>query len=438
MTQIPSLTVAAAGPAGAELLAVGCFQDQPPEVDRLPEALRRAVQQVASRPGWRGREEQCGQTSVAPLPGQPAAGSSIRSSPSDPSDPIVSTVSTVSTVSIVALYGLGPAQELSFAKLERWLLRVAEDARQGGVHRLAIGLPAHEQTRGPAAARRIARAAALSGYRFEQFRTDTENGRLESVELLPPAGAEAEYRDQLQAAVKVAAAVGYARDLANMPGNAAHPAWMEEKARELAASHGMEITVLDVAELGRRRMGGLLAVGAGSAYPPRLLRLSWGENAGTARRNDGAKPASGAHGANGGKGAQRAQGNGPEGAANPVIALVGKGITFDTGGISIKPAADMEQMKFDKCGACAVLGAMRAGGGEHARRRRLPSRRHRALLQRQDGRDHQYRRRRADDPRRCPFLGGRGGRRLPGRAVDADRRLRGGAGAPRRRPVQSR
>ncbi len=320
MTQIPSLTVATEGPAGAELLVAACFQDRPPEVDTLPEALRRAVQQVAARPGWRGREEQCGQTSVAPaaVPAAPIARPT--STPSVPPLP--------SLPSIVALYGLGPPQEFTFAKLERWLLRVAEDARQGGLHRLAIALPRHEQTTGPAAARRVARVAALSGYRFEHFRTELDNGRLESVELLPPAGAAAEYGDQLCAAVKVAAAVAYARDLANMPGNAAHPDWMEERARELAASHGMEITVLDAAELGRRRMGGLLAVGSGSAYPPRLLRLSLGE--------------------------------GGDPAAVPATALVGKGVTFDTGGISIKPAADMEQMKFDKCGACAVLGAMRA------------------------------------------------------------------------------
>jgi leucyl aminopeptidase len=98
---------------------------------------------------------------------------------------------------------------------------------------------------------------------------------------------------------------------------------MEERARELAASHGFDVTVLDAAELASRGMGGLLAVGAGSADPPRMVRLQRGDR-------------------------------------GPRIALVGKGITFDTGGISIKPAADMDEMKYDKGGACAVLAAARA------------------------------------------------------------------------------
>lgn len=339
MTRIASLAVAGeTGGGAAELLAAGCFQDRAPELAGLPEEARRAVAEVAARPGWRGREEQCGQTGAG--------------------------------AAVVTLYGLGPAQDLTFAKLERWLLRVAEDARQSGLHRLAVALPPHEQTVGAAAAARVERAAALASYRFERFRSESENGRLERIELLPPGGATAAYRDELDGAVKLAAAVAYARDLANTPGNEASPAWLEERARELAASHGMEITVLDAAELARRRMGGLLAVGGGSAHPPRLLRLSLGDvregeggGAGTAR--------GGAGGAVGGGGAR----DGAGGSGTGATALVGKGITFDSGGISIKPAADMEQMKFDKCGACAVLGAMRAaadlgigregsGGGE--------------------------------------------------------------------------
>src|SRR5438270_438428 len=118
----------------------------------------------------------------------------------------------------------------------------------------------------------------------------------------------------------VAGAVAFTRDLANSPANEASPVWMEERARELAASRGMEVTVLGADALRARGMGGLLAVGAGSAHEPRMVRLQWGTT-------------------------------------GPRVALVGKGITFDTGGISIKPATDMDEMKHDKAGACAVLGA---------------------------------------------------------------------------------
>jgi leucyl aminopeptidase len=304
MTEIPSLRVAAGGRAHAELLAIGCFQGAAPEVAGLPEEVRRAALAIAARPGWKGREEQVGQTDGG-APGGP----------------------------VVALYGLGVAGEVSFAKLGRWLGRIAEDARTGGIRRLAVVLPRHAETTGAVAAARMARALALCGYRFERYRSEPENGRLETVEVVPPAGAEGDYQANLDLAATVAAAVAYARDLANTPGNEATPAWLEEQARELAGGHGLAMTVLDAAELARRGMGGLLAVGSGSEHPPRLLRLALGE------------------GASGGAGG---------GAGRRVVALVGKGITFDTGGISIKPAADMEQMKFDKSGACAVLGAMRA------------------------------------------------------------------------------
>ncbi|HEX3552665.1 MAG TPA: leucyl aminopeptidase, partial [Thermoanaerobaculia bacterium] len=147
--------------------------------------------------------------------------------------------------------------------------------------------------------------------------------RVDRLAVVPPAGEEDAFRAALPEVETVAGAVAFARDLANSPANEATPAWMEERARELAGSRGLKVTVLDADELRARGMGGLLAVGAGSAHPPRLVRLQWGDR-------------------------------------GPHIALVGKGITFDTGGISIKPAADMDEMKYDKCGACAVLATARA------------------------------------------------------------------------------
>jgi leucyl aminopeptidase len=98
---------------------------------------------------------------------------------------------------------------------------------------------------------------------------------------------------------------------------------MESQARELAESRRLDFTVLGADQLAARGMGGLLAVGSGSAHEPRLVRLQWGDT-------------------------------------GPRVALVGKGVTFDTGGISIKPAADMDEMKYDKSGACAALGVARA------------------------------------------------------------------------------
>ncbi|MEA2601627.1 MAG: leucyl aminopeptidase [Acidobacteriota bacterium] len=293
MGHIASIHVVSGDSPEADLLAVGCFEGEAPAVDGLSAGGRQALERLAARPGFKGGEEQWGQTEEGS--GGP----------------------------VVALYGLGARQEFTGSKLQRWLARATEDARHGGQRRLTLAPPVHAETAG-AAAGRILRSMALAPYRFDRFQSDAEkNGQVERIAVVPPVGEEAAYRDALAVAGPVAGAVAFARDLANSPANVATPAWMEERARELAADRGFEVTVLDAAELASRGMGGLLAVGAGSADPPRLVRL---------RRGD----------------------------RGPHIALVGKGITFDTGGISIKPAADMDEMKYDKSGACAVLATARA------------------------------------------------------------------------------
>jgi len=293
MADLAVVQVVTAARPEADLLAVGCFEGEAPPVDGLEEGSRQAVERLAGRGGWRGKEEQLAQTEAG------AAGP------------------------VVSLYGLGKRRELNFQKLTGWLCRAADDARNSGARRLTVVLPAHEETSGRAAGR-VLRALALSVYSYDRYQTDAEKGgRIEQLSVVPPAGEEAAFRGALPGAVAVAEAVAFARDLANSPANEANPTWMEERARELAASRGLELTVLGADELAARGMGGLLAVGSGSAHEPRLVRLQWGET-------------------------------------GPRIALVGKGVTFDTGGISIKPAADMDEMKYDKSGACAVLAVARA------------------------------------------------------------------------------
>jgi len=224
---------------------------------------------------------------------------------------------------VVSLYGLGARKDFTFPKLARWFARAAEEARQSGALRLTALLPAHGETSGPAAGR-VLRALALAVYRFDRFQTDAEKaGRVEALAVVPPAGEDAAFRAARPEVLAVVEAVAFARDLANSPANEASPTWMEERSRELAESRGLDLTVLGADELKSRGMGGLLAVGQGSIHEPRLVRLQWGDR-------------------------------------GPKIALVGKGVTFDTGGVSIKPAADMDEMKYDKSGACAVIAVARA------------------------------------------------------------------------------
>jgi leucyl aminopeptidase len=291
MGELGSIHVVPAGRPEADLLAVSAFEGEAPAVDGMEEGSRRAVERLAARAGWKGKEDQTAQTDAGP------------------DGPVVS------------LYGLGTRQDFSYVKLSRWLCRLAEDARHAGVHRLAAFLPVHAETSGPAAGR-VLRAFALSGYRFDRFQSD-RGSHVERVAVVPPAREEEAYRAALPAVEVVAGAVAFARDLTNAPANEATPAWMEERARELSRSRGLKLTVLDADALRARGMGGLLAVGAGSVHPPRLVRLDWGDR-------------------------------------GPHVALVGKGVTFDTGGISIKPATDMDEMKYDKSGACDVLAVARA------------------------------------------------------------------------------
>lgn len=132
---------------------------------------------------------------------------------------------------------------------------------------------------------------------------------------------------QLDLAAAIAAGVQRARDLADLPPNICTPAYLAETAEKMAAGHDkLEVEILDEETMQSLGMNALLAVGVGSANRPHLIRLSWkGGNSGDAP-----------------------------------LAMVGKGVTFDTGGISIKPRDLMEQMKFDMGGAAATLGAMEA------------------------------------------------------------------------------
>jgi len=295
MSQAAQVAVVRGEEVAADLLVVACFEEEPPEVAKLPAPLRAAALAAAGRPGFRGKEEQVAETLLSWE--SPAA----------------------APVAAVAVAGLGRRGELSSRRLAAFFNRVVDAARANGIGRLALLLPRHPETAGAEAAERALAGLSLAAYSFDRYLSPEKRpAEIAALAVVPPAGEEAAYRAALAAARPLAAAVALARDLGNAPPNEARPSWLTARAGEIAAARGMEMTVLEGAELERRGMGGLLAVGSGAADPPRLVRLAWGDR-------------------------------------GPVVALVGKGVTFDTGGISIKPAADMDAMKYDKCGACAVL-----------------------------------------------------------------------------------
>ncbi|MBW0116848.1 leucyl aminopeptidase [Pseudonocardia abyssalis] len=164
-----------------------------------------------------------------------------------------------------------------------------------------------------------AEGTLLGAYAFTEFRSDA--GGKEPVGRVDLLSADADAADALRVATAVATAVTTARDLVNTPPNALYPESFAARARELAEAAGVEVEVLDDVALVEGGFGGVSGVGQGSARKPRLVRLSWAGGASPRKK----------------------------------VALVGKGITFDTGGISIKPAASMDQMTSDMSGAAAVI-----------------------------------------------------------------------------------
>ncbi len=289
MSSLLEVTISSSRPPRGVLFATAAFADEPPPTEGLPDELTRRLRALTRRSAWTGRRGQLGRSA-----GEPPA----------------------------VLFGLGPRDDFDEVALAAWLGTVVAMAGGEMHRRVAVRPPDHAASLGVTAATAVCRHLALAGYRFDSFRSQERPRTLSRVHLLPPAGEVGHYRRAAAPGRAIASGVAVARDLANTPPNEATPGWMAEQARELARQHDLGIRVLEPAHLKRRGMGAILAVGRGSANPPRLVRLEWG------------------------RGPHR-------------VALVGKGVTFDTGGISIKPAKSMDEMKYDKCGACAVLGIVR-------------------------------------------------------------------------------
>ncbi|MER7499943.1 leucyl aminopeptidase [Nonomuraea pusilla] len=186
-----------------------------------------------------------------------------------------------------------------------------------GTARAALALPAGTAEEAEA----VALGGLLGAYAFDRYRTDGE--RKEPVaELTVVSGAEGAEQVAERAAV-LAEAVTLVRDLVNTPPSDLNPAKFAEIAERAAAETGLGVEILDEKQLKDGGYGGLIGVGQGSANPPRLVRLSYTH---------------------------------PE--ASKTLAFVGKGITFDSGGLSLKPSASMDWMKSDMSGAGAVFGAL--------------------------------------------------------------------------------
>ena len=231
--------------------------------------------------------------------------------------------------------GLGKKDKLTLPVLRMASAAGMAKARALGAKKVAVALM-DEAVRGAGGAgagdkaQVIVEGALLGTYRFLKYKSEKDKKAIEEVVLLLTKPAE---RGKAQAGTAkgevIGRAVNFARDLVSEPAASLTPTLLAEEARKVAREAGLKIKVMEKAEVEKLGMGAFLGVSLGSDQPPKFIVLSYEPERGGARRK---------------------------------IALVGKGLTFDSGGISLKPAGGMETMKCDMAGSAAVLATMRALG----------------------------------------------------------------------------
>jgi len=235
----------------------------------------------------------------------------------------------------VLLVGLGERKKATVDTVRKAAANAANKAVEMKVKTVSLAL--HRAFEGrfnlPAMGQAMAEGTYFGSYRYDEFVTEAEDGRLDSlgVELIDCDSAKTEKLNKgLWSGAIIGKAQSYARTLANRPANIINPPELAAEAKRVAKTTvGLTCTVFDEKQMAAKGMGGVLAVGSGSQSPPRFIVLKYSP---TGKATSG----------------------------RATIGLVGKAITFDSGGISIKRAAHMNQMKLDKSGGIAVLGTMKA------------------------------------------------------------------------------
>jgi leucyl aminopeptidase len=235
----------------------------------------------------------------------------------------------------IMLVGLGEKKKATLETLRKAAACAAKQAVEIKAKTVGIGL--HRAFDGAfdlsEMGRVLAEGTYFGSYRYDEFVTESENGRPDAVsmEVIEPDSRKLkELKKGLETGVVIGRAQSYSRTVANRPANIINPGTLAVEAKKLARqTRGLSCTVFDEKQMAAKGMGGILAVGSGSKTPPRFIVVRYEPNDKRSERL-------------------------------PMIGLVGKAITFDSGGISIKPAANMDQMKLDKSGGIAVLGTMKA------------------------------------------------------------------------------
>jgi len=231
----------------------------------------------------------------------------------------------------LTLVGLGKAEKISHRGLRAAIYALGKTARRHRDRKIGVAFCASFPNASVEASTRLAAdLVAQSDYKYAAYITSAEAKKRTEIACTLVAPASLDRRAVARVAaqsVVLTNAIRTVKDLGNGPGNLVTPTQLAKRAQEVARESGIRCTVFDKKQIQKMKMGGLLAVNRGSAQEPRFIVM---EYVPTGRR------------------------------PRKTVCLVGKGITFDSGGISLKPGERMEEMKFDMCGAAAVIGTMQA------------------------------------------------------------------------------
>ena len=226
----------------------------------------------------------------------------------------------------LVVIGGGKREKFGSTEIRRVAAALARSLKCRGIRSVALVL---EHADAPNLVTAAAEGALLGVWEADKYKTDPKKNekQIESFTLVVPGGESNVLQKALDQGRIIAEAQNFTRDLINEPPNKLTPAVLADAARTMAAEFGLKCEVLDQEAMTQMGMGALLGVAQGSTNSPYLIVIGYGP---------------------------------PVSSVADHLALVGKGVTFDTGGISIKPSEGMEKMKYDMAGAAAVLGAMRA------------------------------------------------------------------------------
>lgn len=228
------------------------------------------------------------------------------------------------------LVGLGKMDKVTPHEVRKAAGAAVRFVKPRGLREAAVAVPVADGLDSKLTVRALAEGALIADFDSDTYRSDRKDRSVQSLQVVAASSLDrAAVEAGLQEGVIVAESQNFARTLVNEPGNRLTPTILGERAAAMCREFGLRCEVYGADKLRELKMGAFLSVTQGSDEPPALIVMTYEPK------------------------------DAPPG---PVLGLVGKGITFDTGGISIKPADSMEKMKYDMAGAAAVLGAMKAIG----------------------------------------------------------------------------